>query len=196
MSDLIANVLNSPVVTALGTALILAVVALWLAAAWWAYQDATRRTESSVLGFAAAGWILLSTPLLLPLALPIYRYVRPATSAAEQREQALVIALASSAEGSRCAACGARTQDEWRRCPACETWLAAACSACGEWAPAGLEICPFCGTEDHAAAIELLDLPVADTAPQDAGWTVPAPAAGANPSTAGTLVAAASRSQA
>jgi len=195
MSDLIANVLNNPVVTTLGTALLVAVLALWLAASWWAYQDAARRTESSVLGFAAAGWILLSTPLLLLLALPIYRYVRPARSAAEQREQALVFALASSAESSSCTACGARTQEAWSRCPACATWLAVACLKCGEWAPGGLEICPFCGTEDHRSAPVPTGVPVAPTAPAARGWTVPAAAAVANSSAAGTLVAAASRSQ-
>lgn len=195
MSDLIANLLNNPVVTSLGTALLVAVLALWLAAAWWAYQDAARRTESSVLGFAAAGWILLSTPLLLLLALPIYRYVRPARSAAEQREQALVFELASTGEPSSCTTCGARAQEDWRRCPTCATWLAVACSKCGEWSPAGLEICPFCGTEGHESAPVPTGVPVAPTAPAATGWTVPATAAMANPSAAGTLVAAASRSQ-
>ena len=195
MPDLIANLLNNPVVAALGTALILAVVAMWLAGAGWAYRDAARRTESSVLGFAASGWILLSTPLMLPLALAIYAFARPSRTAAEQREQALVFALASSAEGSSCAACGARTQEDWRRCPACATWLAVACSQCSEWAPAGLEICPFCGMEDHEAAAERTDVPVAATAQPARARPAPLTAPVANPSAAGALVAAASRSQ-
>ena len=44
MTELIAETLANPVIGAAGTAFLMAGVALWLAGAWWAYADASRRT--------------------------------------------------------------------------------------------------------------------------------------------------------
>jgi hypothetical protein len=173
MSDLFASLLDNPIVGTAGTALGLAAVAMWLAAAWWAYRDAARRTESSLAGFLAAGWIVLSTPLLLPLSLAIYAFARPGTTAAEHRAQSLVAALSfDNVAGSTCSTCGAASEPGWRRCPQCATWLAAACPSCGEWAPAGLELCPFCGRDTEV--LELDDLP--EQLPEARPATAPAPA--------------------
>jgi len=87
MPDLLAETLNDPAVGAVGTAVVLAGIALWLAAAWWAYADAARRTESSLAGFVAAGWIILSTPLLLPLSLAAYAFARPQVAALPRTER-------------------------------------------------------------------------------------------------------------
>lgn len=163
MSDLIAETLANPVVSAIGTSIVIAVVALWIAAAWWASRDAARRTESTTAAFLAAVWIILSTPLLLPLALAVYAVARPATTAAEHRAQSLVAALqATAAGGSACSGCGSPTEPAWLRCPRCATWLSAPCASCGEWSPAALEICPYCGREGHAvpAVVGLAPVPV------------------------------------
>jgi hypothetical protein len=161
MSDLINEFFANPIVGAIATALALAAVALWIAAAWWAWRDAGRRTESSTLAFVAAGWIILSTPLLLPFSLAIYAVARPPRTAADRRAESLVAALADTvAADSRCPGCAALIDHDWLRCPHCATWLAAPCSACGEWSPADLDLCPFCGREGHAAPI-VEDAPVA-----------------------------------
>lgn len=187
MSDLFATLLDNPIVNTAGSALLFAVVAMWLAAAWWAYRDAARRTESSLAGFLAAGWIVISTPPLLPLALAVYAFARPSTTAAEHRAQSLVAALSfDSVAGASCATCAAVVEPGWRRCPRCATWLAAACAGCGEWAPAGLDLCPFCGRE-------AVGLPVPDELPATAPVAPRAVPAVASP--ASHLVAA-SRSQA
>ena len=149
MSDLVAQTLADPTVTAVGTALGVALIALWLAAAWWAYADATRRTEHSLAGFIAAGWILLSTPLMLPLALAIYAFARPQATAGDRRVTTLIAELEATATDQRCRACSAEIDVAWLRCPACATWLASPCTACGRWSDDSLEACPWCGDESR-----------------------------------------------
>lgn len=148
MPDFVAETLADPAVSALGLAIAGAFVALWLAAAWWAYADATRRTEHSLAGFVAAGWILLSTPLLLPLSLAVYVFARPQVPAGDQRVRTLMQEFgAIAALQPRCNACGALTDPAWLRCPTCTSWLASACAACGRWSDETLEACPWCGDE-------------------------------------------------
>jgi hypothetical protein len=147
MDDLIAETLANPIIGATGTALVLAGVALWLAGAWWAYADASRRTESSLAGYVAAGWILLSTPLMLPLSLAAYAFARPQIPAADQRTKALAYELTAAAVAEACATCSTRVDPTWVRCPTCTTWLAAPCAHCGSWSDRTLEICPWCGSD-------------------------------------------------
>ena len=151
MTDLLAETLANPAIGTIGSALALAAVALWLAAAWWAYTDAARRTESSLAGFIAAGWIILSTPLLLPLSLAAYAFARPQVPAADQRTRSLAAALASMPAQPTCAVCAAPIDATWRRCPTCTTWLSSPCGHCGRWSDGQLEICPWCGAEAREA---------------------------------------------
>jgi hypothetical protein len=152
MSNLLDDALANPLVGAAATSLAVAGVALWVAAAWWAWRDAGRRTESMTAAFLAAAWIVISTPMLLPLSLAVYVVARPPITAAEDRTQSLIAALsATNAAGTACPGCTARIDSGWVRCPACATWLLAPCAACGEWSPADLDICPYCAHEGHAA---------------------------------------------
>ena len=146
MTELIAEAFASPIFGAAGTAVLMAGVALWLAGAWWAYADASRRTESSLAGYVAAGWILLSTPLLLPLSLAAYAFARPQIPVADQRTKALARELGATVEQG-CSSCAAPVDPAWLRCPSCATWLGSPCAHCGEWSDATLEICPWCGGE-------------------------------------------------
>jgi hypothetical protein len=174
MEDVFSEFLADPTVHTVGLAILAAVVALWLAAAWWAYNDASRRKESTLVGFAAAGWIILSTPLLLPLSLAIYAMARPQATASDDRTQELMARLNEIA-GDRptCPSCDAVVDAGWLRCPFCATWFALECEVCGEWSAAALEICPFCG---------------ADRAPVPAGW-VAADSAGSTGAGHGTAAA-------
>lgn len=157
MSNLIDDALGNPLVGAVATSLAVAGVALWIAAAWWAWRDASRRTESMTVAFLAAAWIIVSTPMLLPLSLAVYVVARPAITAAEDRTQALIAALsATNAAGTACPGCAARIDSGWARCPSCATWLLAPCTACGEWSPADIDLCPYCAHEGHAVpAVEV-----------------------------------------
>lgn len=174
VEDILAQALSNPIVGTIGLALGIAVVALWLAAAWWAYGDAARRTESSLAAFAAAGWIVVSTPLLLPLALASYRYVRPQVAAGDARSESLAIALSRAGVGTACPGCAAVTQAGWLRCPACATWLAAPCAACGAWSDPSFEICPHCAADGHGQPV-IATMPIPEMAAGGAVvWSAPA----------------------
>jgi hypothetical protein len=149
MSDLIAEVLADPAVTAMTTAIGAAVIVLWMAAAWWAYADATRRTESTLAGYIAAGWVILSTPLMLPFSLAVYAFARPQVAAGDSRVRSLIAELGSTAEDQRCAACGSDVDVAWLRCPTCASWLASPCATCSRWSDVSLELCPWCGDEER-----------------------------------------------
>ena len=142
------------------SALALGVVGLWLAAAWWAYSDMRRRSDAELAQLVAAGWILLSTPALLPLSLMVYRMARPQATAAQRRTGDVITALTPDlAAVARCGTCGAASEDGWRRCPECGTWLEAACDGCGRWSPVELALCPWCAT-DRPATTELAPEPL------------------------------------
>jgi RNA polymerase subunit RPABC4/transcription elongation factor Spt4 len=150
VSDLLSGFFANPIVSTAIVAIGVAAIGLWLAAAWWAYADATVRTESSLAAVLAAGWIVLSTPVLLPLALGVYRAVRPQQAAAESRATRVALDLAVATIAPACPHCAARIDPDWRRCPSCATWLAAPCRQCGGWSDPAFDICPLCGSDDHA----------------------------------------------
>ena len=127
--------------------LALGLTGLWLAAAWWAYVDMSRRSESELARLGAVAWLLLSTPALLPLSLPVYLFARPQATAAERRSVRMVAALANEVLDERCQQCGELSDSEWRRCPTCAAWLQAACLDCGRWSGVELMTCPWCATE-------------------------------------------------
>jgi len=164
MQDAVNQILGSPTVTAVLSVLGVGAVALWLAAAWWTYQDMSRRTDSEPAALGAVAWMLLSTPALLPLSLPIYLLARPQRTAAQGRSLQLVLAMQDSLmDVSQCPGCGAVGDPDWRRCPTCATWLEAECEACGRWSSVRLDICPWCASErtalDDAGGV-LIGLPV------------------------------------
>ena len=160
MSDLLAEVLSNPIIPAIGMAVGATGVALWLAAAWWAYRDAARRAGSPYVGLLASAWIVLSSPFLLPLSLAVYGMARPQHTAAEHRSRRLVAQLVDqleAADGERCPSCRSIIDPTWLRCPTCAIWLAQPCSHCGGWSEHGLEICPWCGSDglDAPSVVEL-----------------------------------------
>lgn len=143
----IASLVDTSVLSGVAFAIGIAGIGLWLAAAWWTYGDMTRRTRSDLARYGAAAWILLSTPALLLISLPVYFLARPQATAAQRRSRDLVVALSPELFGGvRCEACGEAVDEDWRRCPACATWLQVACVDCGRWSATNLELCPWCAT--------------------------------------------------
>jgi RNA polymerase subunit RPABC4/transcription elongation factor Spt4 len=152
MTEILKQALDNPIFPAIGLALAATAGALWVAAAWWAYRDASWRTGSSILGLGAAAWIVVSSPLLLPLSLGVYVLARPQQTAAQGRSRRLVeelVAQLDTADAGSCPGCDAAIDPDWLRCPACSTWLAQPCAHCGGWSARDLAVCPWCGSEER-----------------------------------------------
>jgi hypothetical protein len=153
IADILAQVLSNPLVSTGITMLGITLLALWLAAAWWAYKDAAHRSESTLVAFLAAAWIIVSTPLLLPVALAVYAFARPPVTAADNRARSLARELGAVLDVPACPSCRLAIDASWLRCPTCAVWLAAPCRSCGVWSARELEACPYCGSEEHAAPV-------------------------------------------
>lgn len=154
LADPIAEILAHPLVSTGLMLLGIALIATWLAAAWWAFQDATRRSEATFAPYLASAWIVLSTPLMLPIALAVYAFARPQTTVSDDRARALARELGAAViEGPACAGCEAPIEAGWIRCPACAEWLAAPCQHCGVWSARDLAVCPFCAHEDRETTV-------------------------------------------
>ena len=151
MDQLLDTLATDPTVAAIGLALGGTAIGLWFAAAWWTYTDMARRSTSELARLTAVGWVLLSSPALLPLSLPAYLLARPQATVAERRAQRLFQAIEPSFDAGRCATCAAAVDEEWRRCPACAAWLASACADCGEWSAIDLDSCPWCAADKARA---------------------------------------------
>jgi hypothetical protein len=192
--DLAGQVLSNPIVVSGVTILGVALVAGWLLATVWAFQSVAQRSENILARYLAASWILLSGPVLLPLSLAILGCLRPVETAADGRLRRLVLALQARLDGPGCAACAARLDARWVRCPWCAAWQGRQCQRCAKWAPADADICPWC-TWSPGEPLDQpqlpVPLPVRPDTPAAAAAVLPeAPAPAA--STAG--VAAAARS--
>jgi hypothetical protein len=145
IGDAATGVLSSPIFTGLLMATGVTLAVLWLAGTWWAYLDISRRTSSELARFGAMGLVIVSTPLLLPFSLVVYRLVRPQTTIAERRAVELATGLGPAFAGrERCAVCRDVVDPEWRRCPSCATWLASSCESCGQWSEIAFDLCPWC----------------------------------------------------
>jgi hypothetical protein len=148
MIETLTRLVDNPTVSGILLALVAAAIGMWLAASWWVYSDASRRTESELARFMAVGWMIVSTPVLLPLSLGIYTLLRPQTTLGEIRTRRLALELAPFvAEQLGCGACGAASDPGWRRCPTCTEWLQAPCAHCEAWSDIELDFCPYCGSE-------------------------------------------------
>ena len=124
------------------------VVIVWIASAWWAWRDARTRSTDPFVPYLAAGAVILVTPLLFPLAVLVYRMVRPplTVSAATSAELQMVM-LEEEATHSECGSCGAPVDDEWVACPACGAELAVRCQSCGRPLELDWRICAWCAAE-------------------------------------------------
>jgi hypothetical protein len=145
----IAAILDHPVVkiTLLGIAFY--VVVVWLATSFWALQDLRRRHRDPALPFIAAAGMILATPLLFPLAVVVYRIVRPGETLAEARERELADRLSAleAQDILSCPGCGEGVDEAWLACPGCRTRLSHQCVSCEQTMGLDWTVCAWCGSE-------------------------------------------------
>ena len=149
VSDAAVSFLLSPVMQLLLACLFVFLVIAWFSKAWWVFRDMHERTEWRVLPYLMSAMIVLSTPFLFPLALYIYRTIRPQELLAEVYERNLAMeALLAEAESIlTCRNCDKRVNAEWLICPWCRTRLQRVCPNCDK--PVGLDwqLCAWCAKD-------------------------------------------------
>src|SRR2546421_11494154 len=132
--------------------LILVLVALWLALAFWTFADARRRVDDQMLVIcAAAGAVFF--PFVGAI---VYAIVRPPEYLDDVRERDLEIAAAearlSQVEQATCPKCGAEVEKTFLRCPSCARKLKEPCASCGRPLDPRWQLCPYCEAEVPRAA--------------------------------------------
>jgi len=127
--------------------LVLFLVALWLALAFYTYMDARRRIADPML---------VGTAVVAALVFPfvgtvVYMIVRPPEYLEDVRERELEIQAAearlSQLEGDVCPYCDFEVEKEFLRCPSCLRRLKEPCRTCAKPLDPRWKICPFCEAE-------------------------------------------------
>ena len=80
---------GSPVVQFVLQAIAIYLVVLWLAGAYWAFRDMQQRTENPILPYVAASFVIVFTPIFFPLAIFVYKIIRPHEKIGEVYERNL-----------------------------------------------------------------------------------------------------------
>ncbi len=163
--EAIAAFTQQPVVQAVVAGAAFYLVLLWLAGAFWAFQDLRRRHRYPALPYVAAAGIILVSPILFPLAIIVYRTVRPGETLAESRERDLNDRLVEldRTESLHCPGCGDAVEEQWLACPACRARLAHRCLSCHRSMGLDWTVCAWCATEFGRPVIaDALPVPVAE----------------------------------
>lgn len=160
----IGGFFDSPIVQAGIQAIFIYFVILWLAAAYWAFRDLQLRTENPILPYLAASFVIVFTPVFFPLAIFVYRIVRPQEKIGEVYERNLAEeALLAEVEAVKsCPTCARRIDAEWIICPTCRTRLNRVCPNCSRLVGLDWSLCAWCGKDferrDVAAVAPLPDV--------------------------------------
>src|SRR2546425_1568329 len=147
--DAIRGIIDSPVVQLGLKAVALYFVVLWLAGAYWAFRDMQLRSENPILPYLAASFVIVFTPVFFPLAIFVYRVVRPQEKIGEVYERNLAEeALLAEVEAIKtCPTCARLIHDEWIICPTCRTRLNRVCPNCSRLVGLDWSLCAWCGKD-------------------------------------------------
>jgi hypothetical protein len=118
-------------------------LALWIAAIWWTFQDIRNRSTDLLLQIAAT---LLVTIFSFP-GLLIYFMLRPQRTLAELYDESLEeeALLRSLPPASTCPSCENPVEPDFLFCPWCQDRLRQLCSRCERPIALEWQICPYCG---------------------------------------------------
>ena len=154
IGDAVSGFFGNPVVQLAIQAFVVYLVVLWLAAAYWAFRDMQQRNENPILPYVAASFVILFTPIFFPLAVFIYKIVRPHEKIGETYELNLAEeALLAEVEAIKsCPTCARRVHEEWIICPTCRTRLNRVCPNCSRLVGLDWSLCAWCGKDFERAA--------------------------------------------
>jgi RNA polymerase subunit RPABC4/transcription elongation factor Spt4 len=145
----LAGFFGSPVVLFALQAIAVYLIILWLAGAYWAFRDMQQRTENPILPYVAASFIIVFTPIFFPLAIFVYKIIRPHEKIGEVYERNLAEeALLAEVEAIKsCPTCARRVNEEWIICPTCRTRLNRVCPNCSRLVGLDWSLCAWCGKD-------------------------------------------------
>lgn len=150
------------------TALLTYMIAVWLAAIWWALQDIRARSTSVSLQIAATMMVIaFNFPGLL-----VYFMLRPQRTLAQMygeslEEEALIRTVN---EASVCPSCEHPVESDFLFCPWCQARLRQQCQRCERPILLRWRLCPYCGSAPAAVSLPpapaiVAEAPVAAEAP-------------------------------
>jgi RNA polymerase subunit RPABC4/transcription elongation factor Spt4 len=182
--------LSNPLVQLAGRAILLYLVLLWLASAYWAYRDLQSRTANPIAPYLAAVFIILFTPFLFVFGIMLYRLIRPHDTVEEANERALAQeAMIREMQTQHCQTCARRVEADWLVCPYCSGRLRALCPACTRIYELDWQVCAWCGIDPRALGLPVvLPTAVPEWESASAGPALQ-PAAAAAPDTVAVAVA-------
>ena len=127
--------------------LILFLVVIYLALAYWTYADARRRiADPMLIGCAAAAAILF--PFVGAI---VYMIVRPPEYLDDVRERELEMQAAEARLQESgylvCPHCEQHVEKDFLRCPNCMRKLKDPCTSCGRPLDPHWQVCPYCEAE-------------------------------------------------
>jgi RNA polymerase subunit RPABC4/transcription elongation factor Spt4 len=107
------------------------------------------RTDNPILPYLASSFIIVFTPVFFPLAVFVYRIIRPQEKIGEVYERNLAEeALLAEVEAIKsCPTCARKIQDEWIICPTCRTRLNRVCPNCSRLVGLDWSLCAWCGKD-------------------------------------------------
>ena len=124
--------------------LILFLVVIYLALAYWTYADARRRIADPMI----VGCCTLASLLFPFMGTLVYMIVRPPEYLDDVRERELEIRAMEKRIGAnlRCPYCRTDVEPSFLSCPVCTTKLKQACRRCKSPLDPAWQICPYCET--------------------------------------------------
>ena len=153
IGNAISSVFSNEVVQLAFRGIGIYIVIIWLATAFWAYQDMKHRSLNPILPYLAAALIVVFTPILFIFAAILYRIIRPHERIGEAHERMLAeeAMLAEVEQIDHCVDCGRRIDEAWIVCPTCRTRLKRVCPNCGKLVGTDWALCAWCGADFEPA---------------------------------------------
>jgi RNA polymerase subunit RPABC4/transcription elongation factor Spt4 len=157
IGDAVSGFFSNAAVQLVLQAIAVYLIILWLAGAYWAFRDMQQRSENPILPYVAASFVILFTPIFFPLAIFVYKIVRPHEKIGETYERNLAEeALLAEVEAIKsCPTCARRVNEEWIICPTCRTRLNRVCPNCSRLVGLDWSLCAWCGKDFERPATAL-----------------------------------------
>lgn len=133
--------------------LVVYILLIWLASAFWAYRDLRLRTTSVLAPYVAAAIIIVFTPIFFLFGLLLYRIVRPKETIGEVSQRALTeeAILGEVQSRPQCANCMRPVHEDWIICPTCRNRLRRVCPNCEHLVELDWTLCAWCGKDFERA---------------------------------------------